>query len=250
MSSSIAMAAPQRQDNSAIILRFCYEDKQLLPYYAGNTSEIPSEPGATIEHLQAATAAVGINLKLQRLPWLRCLQLLESNETDALVAAYSPERAHYTIYPKDTSGQPDTGRAINRNALCLLHRHDNDLSSKLAEDKTVTLARPVGYRLLPLTLNNIQVDVFSIQQAMELVVLGRVDATTSLCEINGVPAHPKELDLMPVVLLRPPIYHAIGYLMFSQQFYQQYPEQAEALWQALPKTLDSARYLEYLSYPW
>ena len=120
----------------------------------------------------------------------------------------------------------------------------------MAEAKTVTLARPVGYRPLPLPPNSIQVDAFSIQQAMELVVLGRVDATTSLCEINGEPAHPKELDLMPVMLLRPPIYHAIGYLMLSQQFYQQYPEQAEALWQALPKTLDSARYLEYLSYPW
>jgi len=101
MSSTIAIASPPSTDNASIILRFCYEDKQLLPYYAGNTSEIATAPGATIEHLQAATAAVGINLELQRLPWLRCLQLLETNETDALVAAYSPERAHYTVYPQD-----------------------------------------------------------------------------------------------------------------------------------------------------
>lgn len=250
MTSVTTMADTANTVAPTVNLRFCYEDKQLLPYYAGNTSEITTAPGATIEHLTLATAAVGITLELQRLPWLRCLQLLESNEIDALVAAYTPERAHYTVYPQNAAKQPDADRAINRNALCLLHRYDNDLSTKLAEAEIVTLARPVGYRPLPLPLNSIEVDAFSLHQAMELVVLGRVDATTSLCEINGEPAHPKELDLMPVTLLRPPIYHAVGYLMLSKHFYQQYPQQAEALWQALPKTLDSARYLEYLSYPW
>ncbi len=84
-----------------------YEDKQLLPYYAGNNADIPPTPGATIEHLQQATAAADISLELLRMPWLRCLQLLEDNLVDALVAAYSQERAHYTHYPTNTHGQPD-----------------------------------------------------------------------------------------------------------------------------------------------
>lgn len=38
-------------------LRFCYEDKPLLPFYTGH-GLLPAEPpGAAIEHLRAAAAA-------------------------------------------------------------------------------------------------------------------------------------------------------------------------------------------------
>src|SRR5690606_24480062 len=77
-------------------LTFCYEDKQLLPYYTENSRDIPAQPGATIEHLKIAAEQVGITLKLTRMPWLRCLQQLEDNSVDAVVAAYDKDRAHYT----------------------------------------------------------------------------------------------------------------------------------------------------------
>ena len=252
MPLSIAGAATlqQQQSDTRLTLRFCYEDKQLLPYYAGDSVKIPEHPGATIEHLQHATAAVGIGVELIRMPWLRCLQLLEQGKVDALVAAYHTQRAHYTVYPQDQLGQPDPSKAINSNALCLAYRFDNKLPAKLLnKDAMLTIARPLGYHALPLPAHTLLVDAHSPEQALELVVSGRVDATTVTCEINGLAANRQEIDTLPLKVLQPPVYYSVGYLMLSKPFYQQYPVISTKLWQALPQSLDPNRYIDYLAYP-
>jgi polar amino acid transport system substrate-binding protein len=236
---------------AAPVLRFCYEDKQLLPYYAGDSLAIPATPGATIEHLQLATARTGLMLQLLRLPWLRCLQQLEENNVDALVAAYVPERDHFTVYPTLANGEPDPTKAINQLGLCLAHRFDNPLAEKIARpDDSITLARPLGYRPIPLPANTVQVGAHSPDQALDLVIEGRVDATTVLCQLNGIAAKERHLNMMPVQLMYPPLHQSSGYLMLSKSFYQRYPQLSEQLWQALPQTLDKARYLQYLQYPY
>lgn len=231
------------------LLTFCYEDKQLLPYYAGNGSDIPPRPGATIEHLRLATEQSGIRLQLVRLPWLRCLQQLQDNSVDALVAAFDPDRAHYTQYPRLKNGQPDPARAINQLGLCLAHRFDNPLQQKIDTEHPITVSRPLGYKPIPFPANTLLVGAQSPDNALDLVINGRVDATTVLCQLNGVNASERHLNLLPVQLLYPPLHQSAGYLMLSNSFYQRYPQHAEQLWRALPLTLDKARYLHYLNYP-
>ncbi len=233
-----------------VTLRFCYEDKQLLPYYVGYGEQIPAMPGATIEHLRLAAAQTGVTLQLVRLPWLRCLQQLEDNGVDALVAAYDQERAHYTVYPKRGDGSPDPAKAINQLGLCLAYRYDNALTDNINHaTNQITVSRPLGYKPIPFPQNTVLVSTSSPQQALELVVSGRVDATTVLCEMNGIKAKEQHLDQLPVLLLYPPLYRSDGYLMLSNDFYQRHPKVAEQLWQALPATLNKQRYLRYMMLP-
>lgn len=240
---------PYAYADSLPTLRFCYEDKQVLPYFTGDNSEVPSQPGATIEHLRQATLQSGITLQLIRMPWLRCLQQLENNQVDALVAAYVPERAHYTVYPKRPDGAPDSNKAINRMGLCLAHRYDNPLQQKLTNKSAIiTVSRPLGYRPITFPANTVLIGAHSLQQALELVVNGRVDATTVLCQLNGVDAKERHLSMLPVQLLYPPLHQSVGYLMLSRQFYQRYPQQSEQLWQALAPTLNKDNYLQYLNF--
>lgn len=240
---------PEQSNATAVTLRFCYEDKQLLPYYAGNSATVPDQPGATIEHLRRATFEAGMSLELVRMPWLRCLQQLEDNSVDALVAAYDESRAHYTRFPATADGAPDPTRAINQLGLCLAYRYDNALPQKLQDKRPITVSRPLGYRPIPFPPHTALVPAHSPDQALELVVSGRVDATTVLCQLNGVDAKEQHLNRIPVLLLYPPLYQSDGYLMLSRQFYQQYPQLSARLWQALPATLDKTRYLQYLAYP-
>ncbi|QBL09464.1 amino acid ABC transporter [Rheinheimera sp. D18] len=234
--------------SSDATLTFCYEDKQLLPYYAGNSSNVPELPGASIEHLRAAATATGVNLQLVRLPWLRCLQGLEDNSIDALIASVETERLHYTVYPKLANGEPDTNKAFNQLGLCLAHRFDNPIENKINnETEHITVARALGYRAISMPNNASLIGVHSVQKALDLVVSGRVDATTVLCQLNGINAKERYLNLLPVQLMYPPIHQSFGYLMLSNSFYQRYPQLSEQLWNALPKTLDKARYLEYLN---
>lgn len=44
-------------------LRFCYEDKPLLPFYSGHGLVPADPPGAAIEHLRAAAAASNLQLE-------------------------------------------------------------------------------------------------------------------------------------------------------------------------------------------
>ena len=230
-------------------LSFCYEDKQLLPYYTGNDQAVPTFPGATIEHLQHATRQLNIELTLVRQPWLRCLQQLEEGTIDALVASYDEERAYYTVYPQLAKGVPDSNLSINQMSLCLAFRFDNPLLKQThATDSPFTLARPLGYKPIPFPDTTILVAAHSIEQALELVIEGRVDATTVLCQLNGVDAKENQLNLTPLTLIYPPLHEAYGYLMFSRRFYSLYPEQAQALWQTLPLHLNKNRYIDYLRY--
>jgi polar amino acid transport system substrate-binding protein len=246
-------------DGSAIIslpvingpptLKFCYEDKQLLPYFTGNGRDTPLQPGATIEHLRLATEHAGVSLQLIRLPWLRCLQQLESNDIDALVAAFVPERAHFTVYPMRPNGEPNPEMAINQMGLCLAHRYDNPLQQKIqAGTEILTISRPLGYRPIPFPANSVLIGADSPKHALELVVSGRVDATTVLCQLNGLNAKERHFNMLPIQILYPPLHHSTGYLMFSKRFYQQYPKQAEQLWQALPSTLNKESYLHYMDH--
>ena len=230
-------------------LTFCYEDKQLLPYYAGNSRDIPGRPGATIEHLRLASQVAGVQLNLVRLPWLRCLQQLEDNNVDAIVAAVEPDRLHYTHYPKTADGKPDQQRAINQLGLCLAHRFDNPISAKINSDsQPLTISRPLGYRPSPFPHNAVLVGVQSPQNALDLVVNHRVDATTVLCQLNGVNAKEQHLNMLPIQLMYPPLHQSDGYLMLSNEFVRKHPKLSEQLWNALPATLNRQSYLDYLQY--
>jgi polar amino acid transport system substrate-binding protein len=248
--ADVLVVADEAIANNKPVLRFCYEDKQLLPYYTGDGQHTPAIPGATIEHLTQAAKQSDITLQLLRRPWLRCLQKLKDNSVDALVAAFDADRAHFTVYPQLPDGQADISLAINQLGLCLAYRYDNPLEEKINQPtNSITLARPLGYKPINFPANTVLVKAHSPAQALQLVTEGRVDTTTVLCQLNGIAAKERQLNLMPLKLLYPPLHQSYGYVMFSKAFYQRYPKHAEQLWQNLPKTLSKQRYLHYLNYP-
>ena len=234
-------------DNAS--LRFCYEDKPLLPFYNGHGDLPAPQPGAAIEHLQAVAKAANIELILIRQPWLRCLAQLEANQIDALVAEYAIERAHYMQAPRRPDGEPDANLAMSSFSLCLTYHQRGELPEKLRQQQEFTLARPLGYRPLPLAKPYVEVSADSISHALELVSTGRVDATTVLCELNGIAVEPAELLLRPLQIYPTPVYHSVGYLMFSKAFYQQNPNLAARIWQQVAQQRDTSRYLGYLQQP-
>ncbi len=224
-------------------LRFCYEDKQLLPYYTGNGEQVADPPGVTIEHLQASIAGQKqLGLQLQRKPWLRCLQLLEQNKIDALVATYAESRRKFAVYPLNQNDEPDTTMALSQHATCLVQRIGDDVLKRVANG--VVIARPLGYATPDYPAGISILPVRSQQQAVNLVKQGRVDATTTLCEVNKLPLPISPVSGLQVVY--PPLYSTTGYLVFSRAFFHQHRDIATTLWQALQQNRDPQRYFHYL----
>lgn len=237
-------------------LKFCYEDKQLRPYYFGNGADVPADlPGATIEHLRLLVSKTPeLQLQFVRLPWKRCLQQLEQGGVDALIASYSPEREQIGRYPKQgnvSTAKPDPQRAFSQHQTCLVTlpeatwRWDGE---KFSGIDNVVIARPLGYApLKTAAASHITVqESLSPTMDMELLYAGRVHAITSLCMVAGTPMEAPYLRKNQLRIVYPPLYSSTGYLVFSHQFYQQHPQLAMQLWQLLAQVRGEAIYQKYL----
>ena len=82
----------------ALELKVCIENDDFPPFDFRPESKqqrlIGDSAGSSIELLQYLGKKLKFSVRLQRLPWLRCLQSVESGAMDmALDAYYSPERA-------------------------------------------------------------------------------------------------------------------------------------------------------------
>ena len=234
------------QAEDVVPLRFCFEDKQLLPHYAGKGTQVANPPGSTIEQLQAAVKNIPqLQLQLQRKPWLRCLQLLEQNRIDAIVANFSASRLHFSVYPMRPDNTPDNERAMSRYGSCLVLRQGDERGNRAIDD--LVFARPLGYLMPGYPGNATILPVESQQKAFELVLQGRVDATLTLCEANQMALSHDVADGLQLVY--PPLHQATGYLVYSKAFYQNHANLASALWLELPKHRDASRYQRYLQQP-
>lgn len=185
-------------------------------------------------------------MELIRQPWLRCLQQLEDNAIDALVAEFSAEREHYMRMPRTAAGAANPYFAMSNFSLCLAYHPQSALPEKLRTGAEFSIARPLGYRPIPLPANSVQVNADSISHALDLVSSGRVDATTVLCQFNDQPVEPAEIGHRPILVHPEPVHRSVGYLMLSQAFYQAQPERAAILWQQVANTRSTERYLQYL----
>ncbi|MGY3804775.1 hypothetical protein ACWNT8_11965 [Pigmentibacter ruber] len=92
-----------QHNSSAIELKICANDIRLEDPSAPNTN-------VSIDILKQAVSnmkkKLDVNLKIDYMPWSRCLFLLEKGEMDAaLIASFKEERAKYLDYPPDAGGK-------------------------------------------------------------------------------------------------------------------------------------------------
>ena len=224
---------------NSVVLRFCYEDKPLAPYYRGHGAVVPKDyAGATIDHLTELVAQVpGLRLQLERRPWKRCLARLQSGDADAVVASYRPEREAIGQYPL-RDGKPDPSRAFSEHHTCLVKKTDSPWrwdGERVSSIDSLVVARPLGYAPLVVPGPKQVTMHYTLSGTMDLELLqaGRIHAVTTLCQVAGQPVVSSVISERGLQVLQPPLHSNTGYLLFSKPFYQRHPEQAEALWQQL-----------------
>ncbi|WP_247659603.1 hypothetical protein [Pseudoalteromonas sp. MMG006] len=120
--------------NSQTLL-FCYEDKDVAPMFLGVGQEVPiDQPGASIEVLRKLDAELdGVNVAFVRKPWRRCLNDLEFNKVDAVIASYRPGRERIAAYPFNEKGELQTQFAVSRFSSCLIGSFNFIKSGALAK---------------------------------------------------------------------------------------------------------------------
>jgi hypothetical protein len=235
--SLIFAALDVAQAAGCIPLRFGYVDQHRPPYYMGEGSAVPEQPGATVDLVRdgALMSGFGCAPQLVRLPPARLRHALMNGDIDLTalgeMEVYPPEIA----LPLDKNGQIDVSRA-QHNKLMVLVR---------AKDKLPAGTQPGAYfkgkvlgavqgnafapklRELGLTIDDGARDV---ERNIEKLKLGRVDGVlVSTVKPGHVEAMLKRYG-GEVVQLPQPLVDTKLWLAFNRDFYQAHREQAEAFW--------------------
>ncbi len=111
---------------SACELRFALGDGEVLPYLAGNGSQVRSErPGIAVELADLASQAIGCKAVFNRVPTKRVLAETAAGKYEAgFMYSYDPERAKELAYPMKQSAV-DSSRRIATLSYYLYRRKDS-----------------------------------------------------------------------------------------------------------------------------
>ena len=218
-------------------VRIGYMDQDRPPYWLGNGNEVAEPPGAGVEYLRAATAAVlPCPVQWVRLPLARMRSALQSGEIDFAPLGdrmdYPPEYA----LPRDRSGAPDRSRALATNVIMLVRSADHlpaDTDTPhYFQDRLIGV--PTGAPYAP----SLRAAGYKIDEGGR--DLDRNIGKLRLKRIDGVAltvAAPGDMDYAvasrygsEVVRLRVPLVTAHIWLVANQNYYVAHREQVEALW--------------------
>ncbi len=221
-----------------IPFKMCYEDKQLLPYFAGEGKRVPDKnPGVSIEILRILDSEFSeIELSFRREPWKRCLAMLKSGDISGVIGSYKKSRHEIGVYPmKD--GNPDYSRAFEVTQYCLYSKAHDGLrwdGRAFSNIQRMPVAVALGYSIQSLfKQHNIKVmEVNSSDQGMLLLDHSRVSGTATLCESgdNILAENPQYRDIKRSEI---PLKVKGSYMIISHQFYDQHPALAQQLWERI-----------------
>ena len=213
----------------------CYEDRQLLPYFAGEGKQVPKEsPGVSIEILQILDMEQPeITISFRREPWKRCLVLLEVGDISGVIASYKVSRHKIGKYPM-VGDTPDESRAFEITRYCLYTKtNSNFIWNGVSFESKVALpiAIPLGYSIADLfKTNDIQItDVNSSDRGFFLLKHERVSGTATLCE-SGSQILTQNEEYFDIKENKIPLRTKGSYLLISHQFYEQHPNISQQLW--------------------
>lgn len=239
-----------------INFRVCAEDKEQWPNYIGNSDKIdPVYPGLSYELIKATANELSLNFSLTRLPWKRCLELLEKGDYDgASDASFKEERRLHGRYP-EKDGMIDKTRRIATIAYHLYRRK----GSQVAWDgKTLTgatlVGAPIGYSVVSdLKAIGMAVDESSATMIdLGKLVNQRVDAVAALQPAADFILEREKTIFADVERIDPAFITKDYFMMISHQFYRARPKIAEALWTKLGelRVREGVRFLQkYHSMP-
>lgn len=231
--------------NNPVELIFCYENKEFIPHFMGNSTVVPPEnPGVVVDILRELDIKESrINIEFIRKPWVRCLKDLASGNVSAVIGSYSSEREKYGVYPK-IENKIDHTRAFANVTTCLLHHKSEKImwdGEKLKLKSPLTVAVPRGYKIAK-KLKNMGFIIYitdSLDQAHKLLFFNRVATSISDCTFENFPVY--------ITMNKTPVRNHYGYLILNISFYNKNKILSERLWDHIQKIDKQKHYRNYLN---
>jgi hypothetical protein len=217
-------------------VRVGYSDRERVPYYMGNGSEVPDKPGVLVELFREAFRSVGCPVVLVRLPVARVRIALVSGAID-IAPADNPDEQHGGYVVATTpNGAVDRKRALAITAYVFVRREDklSPATDPMQYFKNHTLAANQGTMLAAqLKTAGLQVDdgSFSSWNNFDKLRLKRVDGfTLALMTPTALDSYLQARYDRQMMRLDKPVRNSYMWLGANRAYYEQHREQVEAVW--------------------
>ena len=220
------------------IFRIVYNDKENPPRIMGDDTSINwSKPGITLELLKMVEKQVNVQFQFKRMPWKRCLYMVENGLADGTFhASYNSDRAKYGVYPL-REGELDSTKAIYKNTYVIYVKKGSGVTWN--GKAFSNLARPIGTQLsyaIADDLRNMGYKVMeegSVTNNLDKLVAGRISAYADIETIVDNTLRKHKSKYAAVKKIPPALKEKVYYLLISKGFAAKHPQLTERIWAAV-----------------
>lgn len=217
------------------VLRIGMVDMDGFPLIMGDGPDLQTPPGIGPDLLLAAAAESGITIEIVRMPTKRLHRALKDGLLDAFgFISFKAERQDYAVYPPlhDGAAEDYQGFSLSYHFYAL-QNSPYEWDGRQLKHFSGTVGANLGYSVVA-DLKRLKLTVLedqSTEKLLSLLEMQRIQAFAG----QSVSTEPylRGRGGAEIIRLDPAIKTKAYYLVFSQQFYQAYPQQALRFWQAL-----------------
>ncbi|MBB5205188.1 polar amino acid transport system substrate-binding protein [Inhella inkyongensis] len=241
------LGAPAAQ--ASHLLRICFNETPHPPWREVDAQGRALPRGLDYVFIELLQKRIPETIRLQPLPWRRCLEAIERGEVDAVFGiSYLPERAQRWVYPPP-AGSPDPHYAVRRFRFSWYVAQPSPwvwdgqrLQGGNAPARVVAqpgfsiaqVARELGYP--------VRESARTVEGNLHLVLKGEADAAAlQTNEADRVLGLEPQLQ-QGIRKLEPALQQRDYFVVFSQRFHQTRPQRALALWQQMRAVRESEPY--------
>jgi polar amino acid transport system substrate-binding protein len=234
------------------VFKIVYNNKENPPRIMGDSSSINWEkPGITVELLKLVGDKLRMDFKFERMPWKRCLYMIENGSADATFhASYNPDRAEYGVYPKGDDGL-DSSRAIYKNAYVFYTLKGSGVTWDGKALKNAS--RPIGTQLSYAISDDLRKMGYLVEEEaspennINKLASKRISTYADIESLVDNILSKNQERYAKIVKLHPPIKEKTYYLLISKSFAKKHPQFTEDIWNAIrdvQKTDDYRKIIE------
>ena len=235
---------------AAEVIRAAYEDKSLPPYYTGTADTIdPASPGVSVELMQEAAKAAGLEIQFVRMPWLRCLKSLQLGTVDVTFnSSFKEYRLESGVYPM-AGGKPDSARRLATISYAL-YRLKGTSAAFTGTSITGLGDGPVGASSGYSIIDDLKRMGIKIEEAPDTRTNFKMLASKRIAAVAAQDVQGDALlaDFPTIEKVTPLLASKDYFVMASHQFYDGRREVAERLWAKIAEVREARAAAIYAKY--
>jgi polar amino acid transport system substrate-binding protein len=252
MTAALAFFCMVSNGSAEPIFRIVYNNKGAPPRIMGDGTAIDwLKPGVSLELLKMVEARVGVPFQFKRMPWKRCLYMVEHGAADATFhASYKPDRAKYGVYPA-SQGALDSTRSIYRSAYVLYAKKGSVVSWD--GQMIGNVSRPIGTQLSFAVADDLRKMGYAVEEEAGVITnlnkltAGRISLYADLELIVDNTLRQYHPRYETVEKLDPPLSEKVYYLLISKTFVRTHAQLTERIWDAIRDVKKTDAYKKMLS---